>query len=163
MVPFQAFQPVTEPTEGDKNYLFDALIASIHSHPLQWHLVVTIGQPEDPTNDPTIPWPPDRQQVDAGTSTIDRIESDDHRRRDGGFARRLPYAPGNSSAAGHLNPDFDRHSVYKSDMHEAATFFPPLSRQERFLASSSEKLLYALIFATGVKSAEAIPNMSESG
>ena len=77
MVPFQPFQPVTEPTEGDKNYLFDALIASIHSHPLQWHLVVTIGQPEDPTNDPTIPWPPDRQQVDAGTLTIDHIESDD--------------------------------------------------------------------------------------
>ena len=74
MVPFQ---PVTEPAEGDKNYLFDALIASIHSHPLQWHLVVTIGQPEDPTNDPTIPWPPDRQQVDAGTLTIDHIESDD--------------------------------------------------------------------------------------
>jgi catalase len=74
MVPFQ---PVTEPAEGDKNYLFDALIASVHSHPLQWHLVVTIGQPEDPTNDPTIAWPPNRQQVDAGTLTIDHIESDD--------------------------------------------------------------------------------------
>jgi catalase len=34
-------------------------------------------QPEDPTNDATIPWPPDRQQVDAGTLTIDHIESDD--------------------------------------------------------------------------------------
>ena len=77
MVPVQPFQPITEPTEGDKNYLFDALIASIHSHPLQWHLVVTIGQPEDPTNDATIPWPPDRQQVDAGMLTIDHIESDD--------------------------------------------------------------------------------------
>jgi catalase len=77
MVPVQPFQPVKEPTEGDENYLFEALIASIHSHPLQWHLVVTIGQPEDPTNDPTIPWPPDRQQVDAGTLTIDHIESDD--------------------------------------------------------------------------------------
>ena len=77
MVPFQPFQPVTEPTQGDKNYLFDALIASIHNHPLQWHLVVTIGQPKDPTNDATIPWPPDRQQVDAGTLTIDHIESDD--------------------------------------------------------------------------------------
>ena len=77
IVPFQPFQPSTEPTEGDKNYLFDALIASIHSHPLQWHLVITIGQPEDPTNDATIPWPPDRQQVDAGTLTIDHIESDD--------------------------------------------------------------------------------------
>jgi catalase len=79
MVPLQPFQPIsiTEPGESDKNYLFDALIAAIHSHPLQWHLVVTIGQPEDPTNDATISWPPDRQQVDAGTLTIDHIESDD--------------------------------------------------------------------------------------
>jgi catalase len=77
MAPVEPFQPITEPGEGDKNYLFDALIASIHSHPLQWHLVVTIGQPEDPTNDASIPWPPDRQQVDAGTLTIDHIESDD--------------------------------------------------------------------------------------
>jgi catalase len=77
MMPFQPFQPITEPAEADKNYLFDALIASIHSHPLQWYLVITIGQPQDPTNDATIPWPPDRQQVDAGTLTIDHVESDD--------------------------------------------------------------------------------------
>jgi catalase len=79
MVPLQPFQPIsiTEPGESDKNYLFDALIAAIHSHPLQWQLVVTIGLPEDPTNDATIPWPPDRQQVDAGTLTIDQVESDD--------------------------------------------------------------------------------------
>jgi catalase len=79
MLPLQPFQPIsiTEPGESDKNYLFDALIAAIHSHPLQWQLVVTIGLPEDPTNDATIPWPPDRQQVDAGTLTIDQVESDD--------------------------------------------------------------------------------------
>jgi catalase len=53
------------------------LIASIHNNPLQWHLVITVGQPGDPTNDATLPWPPDRQQVDAGTLTIDRVESDD--------------------------------------------------------------------------------------
>ncbi len=59
-----------------QSVLFDALIAAIHSHPLQWHLVVTIGKPEDPTNDATIPWPPDRQQVDAETLTIDQVESE---------------------------------------------------------------------------------------
>jgi catalase len=62
MVPVHPFEPIstTDPGKADKNYLFDALIAAIHSHPLQWHLVVTIGQPGDPTNDATIPWPPDR-------------------------------------------------------------------------------------------------------
>jgi catalase len=40
-------------------------------------LVVTIAQPHDPTDDATIPWPPDRRHVDVGMLTIDRVESDD--------------------------------------------------------------------------------------
>jgi catalase len=79
MVPVQPFEPIstTDPEKAGKNYLFDALIASIQSHPLQWHLVVTVGEPGDPTNDPTIPWSPNRQQIDVGTLTVDRVESDD--------------------------------------------------------------------------------------
>jgi catalase len=79
MVPVQPFAPTTTLDSGStaKNYLFDGLIASIHRHPLEWRLVVTIAQPHDPTDDATIPWPPDRQHVDVGTLTIDRVESDD--------------------------------------------------------------------------------------
>jgi len=79
MIPVQPFEPIsaTDPGKAEKNYLFDALIAAIHSRPLQWHLVVTVGQPVDPTNDATIPWPPDRQQIDVGTLTIDHVESED--------------------------------------------------------------------------------------
>jgi catalase len=79
MVPVQSFEPVgpADPGTSDKNYLFDALIASIHRRPLQWRLIVTVGQPGDPTNDATIPWPPDRRQIEVGTLTIDRIESED--------------------------------------------------------------------------------------
>ena len=62
--------------QEDKNYLFDALIASIHQHPLQWHLIVIIGQPGDPTNDATLPWPDTREQVDLGTLTLDHVESE---------------------------------------------------------------------------------------
>jgi catalase len=61
----------------DRNYLFDALIVAIHRQPLQWHLIVILGQPGDPTNDATIPWPPEREQVDVGTLTLDQVESDD--------------------------------------------------------------------------------------
>jgi catalase len=57
----------------DKNYLFDALIARIAQGPLQWHLIVTIGQPGDPTNDATIAWPADREKVDVGTLTVERL------------------------------------------------------------------------------------------
>jgi catalase len=79
MAPVQPFEPIstTDPGRADKNYLFDALIAAIQSRPLQWHLVLTVGQPGDPTNDATLPWPPGRQQIDVGTLTIDHVESED--------------------------------------------------------------------------------------
>ena len=61
----------------DKNFLFDALIEHIHGQPLQWYLIVIVGQPGDPTNDATIAWPAGREQVNVGTLTLDRVESDD--------------------------------------------------------------------------------------
>ncbi|HEY8899576.1 MAG TPA: catalase family peroxidase [Chthoniobacterales bacterium] len=78
LVPVQPFAPIgPEPEKADKNYLFDALIAAIHRGPLQWRLVVTVGQPGDPTGDASAMWPADRKQVDVGMLTIDRIESED--------------------------------------------------------------------------------------
>jgi catalase len=61
----------------DNNSMFDALIAQIHRQPLRWYLVVIIGQPGDPTDDATIAWPAEREQVEVGTLTLDRVESDD--------------------------------------------------------------------------------------
>lgn len=79
MVPAQPFSPFDTkgPAQSDTNFLFDALIAQIHSNALQWHLIVTVGEPGDSTADPTLPWPPERQQVDVGTLTINHIESED--------------------------------------------------------------------------------------
>jgi catalase len=79
MVPTQRFEAISTaaPGQASKNELFDALITSIHRHPLEWHLIVTLAQPDDSVDDATRPWPPDRQQVDVGTLTIDRVESDD--------------------------------------------------------------------------------------
>lgn len=78
LVPEQPFQPgaVTDPGNADKNYLFDGLIAAVHQAPQKWHLILTIGEPGDPTSDATIPWPADRRKIDAGTLVIDRIESE---------------------------------------------------------------------------------------
>jgi catalase len=74
-------QPVESASTGsavkDKNFLFDALITAIHRQPQQWRLIVIIGQPGDPTNDASIAWPAERQQVDVGTLTLDRVESDE--------------------------------------------------------------------------------------
>jgi catalase len=70
-------QPWKTTPSQDKDFLFDALIAQIHRRPLQWYLIVIVGQPGDPTNDATIAWPPGREQVNVGTLTLDRVESDD--------------------------------------------------------------------------------------
>jgi catalase len=75
MQPFEAAS-ATGATQ-DKNYLFDGLIAHILQHPLQWHLILTVGQPGDSTNDATIPWPEGREQVDVGTLTLDSVESEE--------------------------------------------------------------------------------------
>lgn len=78
LVPLQPFVPAdTAATQTDKNYLFDGLIASIHQHPLQWRLIVVIGQPGDSTNDPSSPWPDTREHMDVGTVTLDTIESEE--------------------------------------------------------------------------------------
>lgn len=75
MQPFEAASTASAPQ--DKNYLFDALIAAIHRQPLRWHVIIIVGQPGDPTNDATIAWPAGREQVDVGTLTLDRVDSDD--------------------------------------------------------------------------------------
>jgi len=79
MAPLKPFNSAgaTQPAHANPNYLFDALIESVRREPLQWHLIITIGQPGDPTNDATLPWPPDRRQVNVGTLTIDHIDSED--------------------------------------------------------------------------------------
>jgi catalase len=78
LTPMQPFEAAsTAPAPQDKNYLFDALIAQIHRQPLRWHLIVIVGQPGDPTHDATIAWPAGREQLDVGTLTLDRAESDE--------------------------------------------------------------------------------------
>src|SRR4030095_7400950 len=78
MTPMQPFVAVSaDSAPQGKNFLFDALIAAIHRQPLQWRLMVIIGQPGDPTNDARVAWPAERQQVDVGTLTINRVESDE--------------------------------------------------------------------------------------
>jgi catalase len=65
------------PANSGKNYLFDDLIARIRRRPLKWHLLITVGQAQDPTADATLPWPPDRARIDAGTVTLDTVSSED--------------------------------------------------------------------------------------
>lgn len=77
MVPVEPAKPsVGAELAAERDYLFDGLVSAIHRHPLQWHLVVTVARPGDPTDDATLPWPTDRQHLDVGTLTLDHVESE---------------------------------------------------------------------------------------
>jgi catalase len=78
MVPeSQAGTPAGTPVPPSANFLFDALIASVHRQPLRWHLIMTLGGPADPTDDATIEWPAAREKINFGTLTIDHVESEE--------------------------------------------------------------------------------------
>jgi len=79
LAPVQPFAPAETMHPGPlgTNYLFDALIESVHQHPGQWHLLINVAQPGDPTDDATTAWPPDRRQVDVGVLTVDQVESEE--------------------------------------------------------------------------------------
>ena len=73
LVPLQAAQPAQGNT---KNALFDALVRQLRGTPLQWRLMLTIGERGDPLLDATRPWPPNRRSIDAGMLTLTDIETE---------------------------------------------------------------------------------------
>ncbi|HET7667476.1 MAG TPA: catalase family peroxidase [Mycobacterium sp.] len=74
---FIPMQAALRPHPGTTNSLFDALVRQMNSGPLQWRLLLTVGQPGDPVTDATLPWPTDRRTVDAGVLTLTQIETEE--------------------------------------------------------------------------------------
>jgi len=78
LTPMQPFEAASDASAAaDRNYLFDALIAQIRRQPLRWRLMVVVGQPGDPTHDATLAWPAERERVEVGTLTLDRVDAED--------------------------------------------------------------------------------------
>lgn len=77
VVPQQPVQVADPNAKGSPNYMFDDLATKIQKHPVQWTLVLTLGEVGDPTNDASLPWPDARKKVEAGTITFDAIHSED--------------------------------------------------------------------------------------
>lgn len=46
--------------------------------PLRWTMVMTLGQPDDPTDDATRPWPAGRREVAVGTLVVDAAQGEAH-------------------------------------------------------------------------------------
>ncbi len=71
-----AFEPEPAETPKAKDYLFDALAERVGKGPVQWSLVLIVGQPGDPANDATLPWPADRQTIDTGMLNVTALQSE---------------------------------------------------------------------------------------
>lgn len=76
LLPQPGTTPPTPARPGTHDYLFDALIETVARGPLTWRLILTIGEPGDPTNDATKPWPDSRRSIDTGTVTIDAVQTE---------------------------------------------------------------------------------------
>jgi hypothetical protein len=59
---------------GERTGVLGALIAE---HLVQWRLLIIVGRPGDPTNDPTLPGPVTRQRIEAGTASVARAPDSD--------------------------------------------------------------------------------------
>ena len=78
MVPETPYTPITEAQKAEKNFLQADLDQRLQNGPLSWHLVLSVAQPGDPTDDATLQWPDDRQHIDAGTLVLERTTSQEN-------------------------------------------------------------------------------------
>jgi catalase len=88
VVPQDAGAVAAPPESFGKDYLFDDLIRTVAQRPLNWRLMLTIGEPGDPTNDATKPWPRSRRSIDAGTLSITAVQTEE-----AGNARDINFDP----------------------------------------------------------------------
>lgn len=70
------------PRDGDKamtaedmaaaphDFLEQKLVDRLKSGPVEWDMIVTIGEPGDPIDNPTLLWPGERHEIKAGTLTL---------------------------------------------------------------------------------------------
>jgi catalase len=70
------------------DHLFTDLGARLAKGPLRWRMTVTVAAPGDATNDATVPWPADRQKLQAGTLTITAAEPEER-----GACRDITFDP----------------------------------------------------------------------
>ncbi|MCP3725356.1 catalase family peroxidase [Paraburkholderia sp. CNPSo 3272] len=87
-VPEVAYAPQTAAEKANPNLLADDFSTRFAGGPLRWHLVLAVAAPGDPTNDATLSWPADRQQIDAGTLVLQRAEPQAN-----GMCRDVNYDP----------------------------------------------------------------------
>jgi catalase len=75
-----AAQPITvSPDELAKrgpDFLEQEISQRVASAPQRWTMVVTVANPDDPTADPSKPWPANRRTIDVGTLTVQHVQAE---------------------------------------------------------------------------------------
>ncbi|GAB7531372.1 catalase family peroxidase [Pseudomonas sp. 3A(2025)] len=64
---------VERSAQAGQDFLFQDLKNKLADKPLYWDFVMQVAQPGDPVDDPSQPWPADRQQVVAGTLEVTQV------------------------------------------------------------------------------------------
>jgi catalase len=57
-----------------KTFLEPGLMERVQKGPIAWEMMVSLGEPGDPLDNPTLLWPADRREIDAGTLTLTKAE-----------------------------------------------------------------------------------------
>jgi len=77
MEPEAAYAPQFDGSFGssDPDKLLYSLAARLEQAPVRWHLIITLAEPGDPSDNATRLWPAERRRIDAGVLVIDTHQS----------------------------------------------------------------------------------------
>jgi catalase len=89
------------------NFLESALIERTKQGPVRWSMRLTIGEADDPEDDPTVGWPSDRMEVTAGILTVTSAMA-----QKGAECERINYDP--LVMADGIAPSSDRILLFRS-------------------------------------------------
>jgi len=59
--------------QADHDFLFKDIKKKLDKSPLYWDLVIQLAKPEDPIDDPSQPWPENREEIIAGVLEVKHV------------------------------------------------------------------------------------------
>ena len=65
-----------EQAKAPKEFLAQRITDRTRQGPVQWDMIVSIGEKGDPLDNPSVAWPAERREVNAGTLTLTRAGDD---------------------------------------------------------------------------------------
>jgi catalase len=73
--PETPYEPAAAGHATQPDFLSRDTIERLRNGPLRWHLVLTVAAPGDRTDDATLQWPVNREEIDAGTLVIEHADA----------------------------------------------------------------------------------------